>query len=673
MDMLHTLPRHISSVLALLVLLSLTAFAQRTRVLRVDTIESYLDPNISISTYKRIIVDSAGIVHDTVAYLSDVVGGGGGSGDTTLARFIRTDNGSILFQWYQPAYTDTVIAIGMVHNPGSPLPQIPPNGYEYFGESSVYAPDYPIPTVPYIYSDTFAIHAHINAQRVLKGFTYSWIAIELQIYVKLPISGDSTWATVSSYYVDNSTSVPPWYVRLTDTTVSSTYPVVRDFTLNERPWTEWVNGYAGYHGTWWDFGIPPGGQLKYRFKGGYGASSYQDAGGHMPLSNYDSPNFPNKDYNFIMWSIPQDFPARWITSARMDSNNWHFYGDVAVDGTVTANAVVAKSSLTIGSVADSAQGVLTLVSDSNVVARLSAANHEHLANYVLPHLATVDTDTLLSRLDRLQVWPSSGPFKYLKADTGITLSFSGDTLSIRASAGGSLNASYMTNPGQRPPTNPSSYNDEFNGANNAVPDTGSGSQKWKCYPGNSATGTMIKQTAGMLQFNDTGRTANRWRIMWQHLAPADTGGWTIVIRCNMQTLVANSRYATIVVGDTATGKIIEWGWLWWNSGYALVAQYWTLPATYSSQIYISGAVNMQQMMYFKLEKTAADKKIAGYYSVDGYLWYSVWTPVSATAWCAKITSIGIGVLNSINNTLLESYFDFFRVNWTPDFDATLHK
>jgi hypothetical protein len=77
MDMSGTWPHRISKILLLLILFSLSALAQRSQVIRVDTIRSYMNGNLTIRTMVRIVVDSAGLKHDTVAYLSDLTGGGG--------------------------------------------------------------------------------------------------------------------------------------------------------------------------------------------------------------------------------------------------------------------------------------------------------------------------------------------------------------------------------------------------------------------------------------------------------------------------------------------------------------------------------------------------------------------------------------------------------------------
>jgi hypothetical protein len=75
--MSNTSLQRISKILALLVLLPVLALSQRSTHVREDTISSYLNLNITFQTKYRMIVDSAGVKLDTVAYLSDITSSGG--------------------------------------------------------------------------------------------------------------------------------------------------------------------------------------------------------------------------------------------------------------------------------------------------------------------------------------------------------------------------------------------------------------------------------------------------------------------------------------------------------------------------------------------------------------------------------------------------------------------
>jgi hypothetical protein len=673
-------------------------FTQDGRFVGIFTSDSVLKIN------KRILQRYDANPDDTLATLREVrLYGGGGTdssgvvGDTLTIKAIRTNTSPtskrIVFQYLVPARTDTMLQRSATTYSTPRLPLM--NSWE----GLLTAPNYTIPASHA--ADTFSIGVFINGSRLLQATPYDlndW-AVEFQLYVRNMYYGDSSWYTVSEWYGSNQTGgYPPYYSYDTTVMTQSSQGGWGFLNLTTQSYDFWRNGWPGYRPTWYVFGVMPGGQVKYRFRTYYnGKTTVSDAYPRL------TPILLSDGITQATWMIyskvPIYTPDHWVTSAQMDSTAWIFWGNVLawenfeVLQSLKAQSGRFQNGITVGAVPDTSSGVwhlapqdttvgsVTMVTDSAKIITLQPGGHK-AGTFLLPEVEHDGVaDTLLSQKDRLRALPySSTLIKYIQADTNIAFIVSGDTLKVRSTTGaGSSAASFYTVPAEKPPTSPSSFNDEFDTYNGSKPDTNS---KWK-FLGTKAQSLLQLDygiTSGRYWFADTskGGTTNLAHLLGQKIT--DTA-FSIVTKVNLDFEGGLAGFMGLFVYDSTSTRGIM---LRMHSSdatflgqYQTVAQF-TSQTSIGTELISTGSTGQRAvplLSYLKIEKTTG-KALNFYRSQDGIIW-QLWYSTTSTAYiesAGRIDWIGIVTGNYQGSTWTTvGTFNWFRYGWVADFDPTLYR
>ena len=632
---------------------------------------------------------------DTLATLRDLRAGGGGGGgtigDTITIKVVRTNNADVknrlLFTYLVPAHTDTILAYSGSSEMCAKFPLM--NSWE----GLITAPNYTIPATRT--ADTFAIAAFVNGSRLLKANDFSDFAIEFQLYIKNLYYNDSTWQTIGEWYGHNMTHYIPYYLNYDTTVATLSAPGGWGrILLNSHPYTFWRNGWPGYSPTWWVFGIMPGATVKYRYRTYYnGQTTFGDAypriyptlvGGTLPVS-------------WMVYStVPIYTPDTWIPSAQMDSTAWILWGnsiawkDFEVYQNLKAQTGSFRNGLRVGEIPDTLSsvfhatpqdtvvGVLRMITDSAGEVTLRPSGHRSGA-FLLPEVEHDGVaDTLLSQKDILCALPFLSTIKYVQADTNIAFIVSGDTLKIRSTTeAGPGGASFYTNPAEKPPTSPSAFNDEFDTYNGSVPDTNS---RWK-FLGTKAQ-NLLQLSYGITNsrywFADTskGGATNLAHLLGQEIT--DTA-FTISTKVNLDFDGGLAGFAGLFVYDSTSTRglmiRIHSSDATFNGQYQTVAQFTGQTAIGTEVITSISQRALPLLTYFKIEKTTS-KALNFYRSEDGISW-QLWYSTTSTGYvesAGRINWVGIVTGNYQGSAFTTvGTFNWFRYNWTADFDPTLHK
>jgi hypothetical protein len=265
----------------------------------------------------------------------------------------------------------------------------------------------------------------------------------------------------------------------------------------------------------------------------------------------------------------------------------------------------------------------------------------------------------------------------VQADSNIAFVFSGDTLKIRATTGaGASAASFYTCPAEKPPTVPSAFNDEFDTYNGSVPDTNS---RWK-FLGTKAQNLLQLNygiTSGRYWFADTskGGTTNLAHLLGQEIT--DTA-FTISTKVNLDFDGGLAGFAGLFVYDSTSTRglmiRIHSSDATFNGQYQTVAQFTSQTAIGTEEITSTNQRALPLLTYFKIEKTTS-KALNFYRSEDGINW-QLWYSTTSTGYvesAGRINWVGIVTGNYQGSAWTTvGTFNWFRYNWTADFDPTLH-
>ena len=622
-----------------------------------------------------------------------------GSGQI-IGDSLQVGNGGFTIYKYTPAYTDSMIAVAQ-------LAVVPfTTSEQTYLDFGVTAPAYTNPPITWAEDATNWTKFGVSMNAHIAAHSGNYLC-DIGCYVDVKKNG-TTWTLDAEQYNNNTLGYPPFWDNVEHTWNIAVGPSL-DYT---------VGGYGKYqqyispspNNSWWNWGIVPGAVMEIRVRASLtGAPSSGSFTNITVGSHYGA---------FFMWGASYTVPAAYHRLFRVDSS-----GQVILYGNLnTRNATIKGVSAyldwivlghypgmpdtTYRAYPDTERGSIDLITPQTGHATLLSSGGNSAAGYnqtfthkidtTYTHADTVVTDTRLNKnvqedtsihviktgvaikIKGFFKYAGSGnEIHYIYTDSNMVNRVSHDTLYLAsAGGGGGGTASYSTYPTLKPPTTPSAFDDEFNGrANGLSVDTVSGVWRWSGR-GGASNNPYVTYQQGRLVWIDTGKAAGKdFAVRFLYRSTSDTA-WTITVRCGGYDTNTSAKQVGIWVRDSANGKMIKFGFFWQNNFTEAEIENWTNNYTYSATPYAGFATAfINSDHWYKLEKTTA-KMLNFYISYDGLIWYRVYSAAS-TAFIEtagnRINQIGIGTLSNVQGMTLHCWFDFFRYNWTADFDATLNK
>jgi hypothetical protein len=603
-------------------------------------------------------------------------GGGGAVGDTLK---LTMGNNKWVIQTWIPARTDSMLAQANATKP-------PPWPGGIVSSGTLQAPTFTDPPGTFA-GDSLSIHWRVAGRRTLKYHAPVGLSdLELIIQFKDSVGN---WRNAGLWYGSNQLGGPPWYLdHDTLVTWNSVAGGGGNINMLYYGWGMYQYYLPSPRVTWWNMGVHSGGQLEWRLHAsryGYSPPAGDDA-------TFDQISAGDWVGNILIWSNMRTYAGYWQTIFTIDSGNVHINSllatqDIRAYRTVQGlngwfdNVVVGHTPATNPAVTDTIPGQFSIVSDSGGVLTVLVRGKGTKAVVILIDTTatgqdTIATNTLVRSLRLMELSNHNFP-KYVKAGTNMTFSSSanGDTLTLTPTPGaGPSGASFYTQPAERPPTSPSSFNDELDGVNGTLPDTGNYTHKWQYLGASGHPNTAVKQWSGALLFSDTASVSGDFgKFLGQKIT--DTA-WSFAVRMTASSGGLAYTYAGVFVFDSTTTKGTMYNRVFDGtdqSGLYMNVQRFTDQKTFSA-VTTQRQREVARFDYIKVEKTAA-KVMNCYTSMDGIAWHLFHTEASTTYMETagnKINWIGIMVGCTNTGKNITAAFWWFRYNWTADFDPTLH-
>jgi hypothetical protein len=219
---------------------------------------------------------------------------------------------------------------------------------------------------------------------------------------------------------------------------------------------------------------------------------------------------------------------------------------------------------------------------------------------------------------------------------------------------------WVTEPYSKPPVNPNVLDDEFNdGALNA---------KWSPI-GDIATNpsnyTVQELSSGVLKV--TGIVGSSGFAGFIQDAPALD--FSVTIKTNIGGDTSSNSAQCGLILTSASSTPCYWVMLGKRQNYpdgGAMMIYNPPPTEHTSTDYTYMPSNMK---YQRLTTLNSGTEFLFESSDDGLCWMPVYTNIILTSSFVP-TKVGIGWYNADNTARTDIVFDFFRVNFTPDFDIT---
>lgn len=643
-------------------------------------------------------------------------GGGGSAGDTVLL------NGTMFYILkYVPERLDSVY--GCIDLNGT----IITTGDNVYATSTVRANDYPNPPGSNG-ADTMYVDMRVVINASCEASSPPNLA-GVYVYPEIWREDLGEWKQMSDAGAANTLGMYPWWDEIAHQWHITTADA---FSYYVGGWAKYKQYYGYPKNTFWDWGIEPLQNLTYRFRA-------QALGVEGRTTAVWGQETIGEHTGSIFWFGPKYYwPAYYRVVMTVDtSGTIKTYGDIdATNGTVfgtDAQFSYAQlgyypdrdSSKAYIGYPDTVAGYLYLLSAATGTATIGASGGDASTGFNQAFWVKIDTitglnDTLQTyghsvqeaashtRLEHIQAdsnvtftmngstlkiktQPSlkyagtTTNLKYVTLDSNMVAHVSGDTLHLAATAGGTgaTGASFYTNPSWKPPASPSSFNDEFDGANGTGIDT---TTKWKWLGTNANHKKSIswQVTSGALVITDTmdALAATLYNLLGQKITDSV---WTFTV-CFKASLPAwaNYMFAGVFVWDSTSGKGHIYNYRTSPSGYRGYS--WHASQTASQTTYLdynNGTTwNWYEQwsgglaQYIRISRTAA-RYIDCYFSQDGISW-NLFDHRLATTYLEGTTNrvdwIGICV-GGYNGTAAvgpgQTSFYWFRYNWTADFDPTI--
>jgi len=197
--------------------------------------------------------------------------------------------------------------------------------------------------------------------------------------------------------------------------------------------------------------------------------------------------------------------------------------------------------------------------------------------------------------------------------------------------------------GDTHPVSPSPFDDEFEG--------GSLSGIWTAR--NSPSLSLLK---GSIVFTQTGSGSDAWKLITQSVPSAP---YQVGAKIHTLTDAANYINSAIVLYETSSGKIIEFG-MSYNSGvWSIVVQRFSNFSTYNSTSFTLALPNLPAQKlpsYFAINDDNTNRNFQ--ISHDGIAWHTVFSE-GRTAYFTP-DAMGIGLDQSASGVIAQMSCDWFR-------------
>lgn len=219
--------------------------------------------------------------------------------------------------------------------------------------------------------------------------------------------------------------------------------------------------------------------------------------------------------------------------------------------------------------------------------------------------------------------------------------------------GGGGGRSYATSPGDKPPDTPNALDDEFEGA---TFDT----TKWTW---RNQGGASAAVSNGRVLLTGTSQSGVQWRIVEQN---APSTPWTVTAKLVGQIFGANFASAGLVVVDSVSGRLIRWGPSWDVPWKSMVTRYTSVTAWSAHSFSSTFGFGHVSPAYLRIADDGTN--LTFWWSGDGLTFTRVYSEGRTAFLTNAADKIGLGVHSEGSPPIPALSCDWFRVNWTPDWD-----
>ena len=224
--------------------------------------------------------------------------------------------------------------------------------------------------------------------------------------------------------------------------------------------------------------------------------------------------------------------------------------------------------------------------------------------------------------------------------------------------GGATGRSYAANPGDKPPSVSSSYDDEFEDVTLDA--------KW--VQTNWGASTSAWTTAGSLIIRDPGSANPAVRILAQTLVTSSTWNITAKVSGNLKTIAFQQ--VGIVVRNNTTGRMMSYTFNTNNTDRLLYINKWNSYGSYNADVLDGAATNNSGIapVYLRIQRDSTN--ISFWASSDGISWNQIFSETRTTFIESTNVIDRIGLMLNVQNTTLtaQGSYAWFRKDWTADWD-----